>query len=73
MPVDNIDKEKCIGCETCVWTCPMDVFRMDAKAKKSVIRYPEDYQICHLCRVYCPENAITITPVKCLDPMVGWG
>ena len=73
MPVDAIDTSKCIGCGTCVATCPMDVFRMDEASGKSKIAYQEDCQICHLCRIYCPVDAITITPTKCCRPMVGWG
>jgi len=53
MSVENIDNEKCIGCGTCVATCPMDVFRMDKATEKSKITYQEDCQICHLCRIYC--------------------
>ncbi len=73
MSVENIDNEKCIGCGTCVATCPMDVFRMDKATEKSKITYQEDCQICHLCRIYCPVDAISISPVKCVRPMVGWG
>ena len=73
MPVEIIDNDTCIGCGTCVATCPMDVFRMDEASGKSKIMYQEDCQICHLCRIYCPVDAITITPVKCCRPMVGWG
>lgn len=73
MPVENIDNEKCVGCGTCVETCPMDVFRMDNDMGKSSIAYQEDCQICHLCRIYCPEDAITITSSMCIRPMVGWG
>ncbi|WED23366.1 FAD-dependent oxidoreductase [Vibrio sp. JC009] len=29
MPVRKIDTENCIGCGTCVESCPMDVFRLD--------------------------------------------
>ena len=29
MPVSKIDLDKCIGCGTCVESCPMDVFRLD--------------------------------------------
>ena len=73
MPVESINTDTCIGCGTCVATCPMDVFRMDDASGQSKIAYQEDCQICHLCRIYCPVDAITITPVKCCRPMVGWG
>ena len=72
MPVENVNIEKCIGCGTCVATCPMDVFRMDKRTNKSKITYQEDCQICHLCRIYCPVDAIAIKPAKCVRPMVGW-
>ena len=35
----------CIGCETCVKTCPTDVIRQDAKTKKAIIAYPADCQM----------------------------
>ncbi|NDY74164.1 [Fe-S]-binding protein [Desulfobacter hydrogenophilus] len=73
MPVENIDKDKCIGCGTCIETCPMDVLRLDETSGQSKIVYPQDCQICHLCRIFCPEDAITISPVKYVRPMVGWG
>lgn len=63
----------CIGCGTCVKTCPTDVFRMDRETGKALIRYPDACQICHLCRLYCPENAITISPEKSIPVIVSWG
>lgn len=63
----------CIGCGICVKTCPTDVFRLDSKTHKAVIKYPADCQICHLCRMYCPVDAITITPEKSIPVVVSWG
>lgn len=63
----------CIGCGICVKTCPTDVIRSDAKTKKAFIKYPADCQICHLCRMYCPVDAITITPDKSIPVVVSWG
>ena len=37
------------------------------------ILYPEDCQICHLCRMYCPVDAITISPDKSIPVIVSWG
>ncbi|GAB4341369.1 MAG: 4Fe-4S binding protein [Calditrichia bacterium] len=71
MAISSIDG--CIGCKTCVQTCPTDVLRIDESSGKAKIVYPEDCQICHLCRLYCPVDAITITPEKSILVIVSWG
>lgn len=63
----------CIGCGTCVKTCPTDVIRLDRRTHKAVITYLADCQICHLCRMYCPVDAITISPEKSIPVIVSWG
>ncbi|GGP76165.1 4Fe-4S dicluster domain-containing protein [Shewanella ulleungensis] len=70
MPIKQISG--CIGCEACVKSCPTDVIHMNKLTNKAEIRYPEDCQICHLCRLYCPVGAITITPDKSIPVMVSW-
>jgi NAD-dependent dihydropyrimidine dehydrogenase PreA subunit len=63
----------CIGCGTCVQTCPVDVIRLDPKTKKAKITYVEDCQMCHLCSMYCPVDAITIDSEKSIPVIVSWG
>ncbi|MDX2486282.1 MAG: 4Fe-4S binding protein [Gammaproteobacteria bacterium] len=63
----------CIGCGECVKSCPTDVLRLDADTGKAVIKYVADCQICHLCRMYCPVDAITISPEKTIPVVVSWG
>ena len=46
---------------------------MDGVTGKAVIKYVADCQICHLCRLYCPADAITITPEKSIPVVVSWG
>ena len=60
MSVARYDLNKCIGCKSCVTVCPMDVFRFDETAKKSVIAYPENCQSCGQCYVNCLGRALTI-------------
>ncbi len=74
MSISNIDEKLCVGCGTCVETCPADVIRIDDKTEKAKIKYVEDCQTCHLCRLFCPEgNVITVSSETSIGPMVSWG
>ncbi len=53
MAVRRYDLNKCIGCRNCVNICPMDVFRFDEEANKSVLAYPENCQSCGQCWLNC--------------------
>lgn len=61
MSVVRVDLNKCIGCETCVNICPMDVFYFDQKAHKSVIAYPENGQSCGQCFLNCKGRSLGIS------------
>lgn len=54
MSISSIDAGQCVGCGMCVKICPADVIRLNNAAKIAEIRYPEDCQNCHLCRLFCP-------------------
>ena len=71
MSITRIDG--CIGCGTCVATCPMDVLRINKKTKKSEIKYGQDCQNCHLCQMYCPVDAITVTDTRTIPAITAWG
>ncbi len=72
MSIERIDG--CIGCGTCVSTCPVDVLRMSENGCRAEIRWAEDCQVCRLCQVYCPVDAITITDDRAVVPvMTAWG
>ena len=73
MAIERIDTELCVGCGICVESCPMDVIRMDDETKKAVIKYPADCQLCELCKIDCPENAIYISPKKVIPYLTSWG
>jgi NAD-dependent dihydropyrimidine dehydrogenase PreA subunit len=60
MSVQRYDLNACIGCKMCNQICPMDVFRFDESASKSVIAYPENCQSCGQCYLYCPGRSLAI-------------
>ena len=61
MSVVRIDLNRCIGCETCVELCPMDVFYFDHEARKSVMAYPENCQSCGQCFLNCQGRSLGIS------------
>lgn len=60
MSVQRYDLTACIGCEGCVTACPMDVFRFDYDARKSVLAYPENCQSCGQCYLNCRGRSLII-------------
>ena len=73
MAIERIDEELCIGCGECVDACTLDVIRMDEKTKKAVIKYPDDCMLCFNCEKDCPTQAIYVSPVKKVLPIMAWG
>ncbi|HCA40816.1 MAG TPA: 4Fe-4S dicluster domain-containing protein [Aminobacterium sp.] len=51
-----VDKDACVGCETCVGTCPVEAISMnDGKAEVD----PDTCIECGSCVSVCPVNAIS--------------
>lgn len=50
--------DDCIGCESCVETCP-DVFTMDKKSNKAIVTAPD-------ATTPCTDEAIDICPVEAI-------
>lgn len=57
----KVDENACTGCEVCVESCPMDVLRMDEVKGKAYPAFLEDCQICFLCQMDCPREAISVS------------
>ncbi len=53
-----VDKEKCVGCGTCVSVCPVGVFEI--KDGKSVVVNPDACIQCRACEASCPQKAIEV-------------
>ena len=57
----QVDREKCVGCGTCVGVCPAEpvVFEMGNDNKSHVV-HPEACIECGSCVENCPQEAITL-------------
>ncbi|MDA9506734.1 4Fe-4S ferredoxin [Bradyrhizobium sp. CCBAU 11386] len=58
--IEIIDAERCTSCDICVNVCPTNVF--DKTAGIPVIARQSDCQTCFLCELYCPEDALYVSP-----------
>ncbi len=54
----EIDKNKCVGCGTCLEKCPVDAIQGDDNNKAEV--NSELCIGCGVCAYFCPENAIKL-------------
>ena len=56
-----IDKQKCIGCHTCVNVCSADVYGNQAPGTKiPVVKFPNECWACNACVIDCPVHAIRL-------------
>ncbi|MGA2795646.1 MAG: ferredoxin family protein [Roseiarcus sp.] len=61
--IELISQERCIKCNACVEACPDNVFD-GAPGKIPVIARLDDCQTCFLCELYCPIDALYVSPFK---------
>ena len=55
-----LDKEECVGCESCVEVCP-EVFAFNEEEEKAEVIKPEGGD------EDCIEEAIEVCPVECIE------
>jgi heterodisulfide reductase subunit A-like polyferredoxin len=64
--VAEVDEKKCVGCLTCVRTCPFHIPRIDedrigiGKLPGAAYIEPSQCHGCGTCTVECPANAIQL-------------
>ena len=65
MPMIDIDKERCKGCERCNDACPQGILGMSAKLNTKGYHYaivtdPRRCIGCRFCAINCPDVAIEV-------------
>lgn len=59
----RFDATKCVGCNTCVNTCPTDVMIPNPeKGKEPIVVYAEECWFCGCCVDECPFDAVELVP-----------
>ena len=67
--IELVHAGRCIECDICVRICPRDVF--DAVPDGApVIARKGDCQTCFLCEIYCPVDALYVSPKVTQDEAV---
>jgi NAD-dependent dihydropyrimidine dehydrogenase PreA subunit len=61
--IELVSAARCIHCDACVDACPDDVFGRTASGVPTIARLA-DCQTCFLCELYCPVDAIYVSPFK---------
>ncbi len=67
--IELILSDRCIRCGACTEVCPDGVFRADPDGAPAVA-HQEDCQTCYLCELFCPVDALYVSPRIAPDPTV---
>ncbi|MDR2688282.1 MAG: ferredoxin family protein [Azoarcus sp.] len=65
--IELILEDRCIRCDKCVKACPNEVFD-SLPGELPVIARRDECHTCFLCEVYCPVNALYVSPYSVPDP-----
>ena len=59
--IEVSDAERCTACNICVTVCPTNVFDKIADSIPVIARQ-SDCQTCFMCELYCPDDALYVSP-----------
>ncbi|MBD2138408.1 4Fe-4S binding protein [Anabaena sp. FACHB-1237] len=66
--IELISESRCIQCNLCVKVCPTNVFEKVLNAVPKIARQG-DCQTCFMCELYCPVDALYVSPD--VEPLTG--
>lgn len=64
--IEIVSESRCIQCNLCVKACPDNVFD-EVENGAPVIARKGDCQTCFLCELYCPTDALFVSPLRDQD------
>ena len=59
--IELLSESRCTGCNLCVRACPANVFEL-REGEAPVIARQDDCQTCFMCELYCPVDALYVSP-----------
>ena len=60
--IELLSEDRCTGCNLCVRVCPTNVFAQ-RDGEIPVIARADDCQTCFMCELYCPADALYVSPL----------
>jgi NAD-dependent dihydropyrimidine dehydrogenase PreA subunit len=66
--IELVSSSRCIACDMCVRVCPTNVFDPGADGVPVIARQA-DCQTCFICEIYCPVDALFVSPAIAPEPV----